>query len=293
MTAPAGQTIVVKYGGAALAAAEAGSGADPVLAAAVALQHAGARLVLVHGGGPEVTAMMRRLGKEPVFIDGLRVTDAETAEIAEMVLAGRVNKGLVDRLQRLGGRAAGLSGKDGGIFRARKRPHRGAGGREVDLGFVGEIVAVDTALVEALLAAGWMPVVASVAPGEDGRTYNVNADLAAAALAGALRADRFVLLTDVPGVLRDRGDPSSLIAELGAREARELIAAGVAGGGMIPKLEACLAALDAGAAEAWIADGRDGAALGDLVRGRPAGTRITAAPGGGRDPAGRGVGSRV
>lgn len=269
-----GGTVVVKYGGAALAA----GAADAVLAALVALQRSGARAVLVHGGGPEVTAVMRRLGREPSFVDGLRVTDRETVEVAEMVLAGRVNKGLVDRLQRLGGRAVGISGKDGGLFRARKRLHRGKDGREVDLGFVGEIAAVDTSLIACLHGGGWLPVVASIAPGEDGETYNVNADLAAAALAGALRADAFVLLTDVPGVLGDAGDPSSLIPELSAAAAARLVADGVVRGGMIPKVEACLAALAAGARAAWIADGRDAAALKALARGQPAGTRLVSEP---------------
>ncbi len=263
-----GATIVVKYGGAALAA----GAAEPVLAALVALQRAGARVVLVHGGGPELTAFLRRLGKEPVFVDGLRVTDRETVEVAEMVLAGRVNKALVAGLQRLGGRAVGICGKDGGLLRARKRPGP-------DLGFVGEIVAVDTSLLEHLHAGGWLPVVASIAPGEDGETYNVNADLAAAALAGALRADSFVLLTDVPGVLRDARDPASLIRELSAAQARDLVREGAVSGGMIPKVEACLAALAGGAGEAWIADGRDGTALEALGRGLPAGTRLVAGRG--------------
>lgn len=265
MTAVPG-TLVVKYGGAALAA-----GGDGVLAAVADLRREGRRVVLVHGGGPELSAFLRRLGKESRFVDGLRVTDAETAEVAEMVLAGRVNKGLVAALQGLGVRAVGICGKDGGLFRA--RPYR-PGGR--DLGLVGEVAAVDPSLVEHLLAGDWLPVVASVAPGERGETYNVNADSAAAALAGALRAESFVLLTDVPGLLRDPEDPSSVLAELEAGEAEALVAAGAVSGGMIPKVQACLAALAAGTRSAWIADGRDGAALLALARGRPAGTRIVA-----------------
>lgn len=266
----AGLKIVVKYGGAALAAT---AGADPVLPALVSLQAAGARPVLVHGGGPEVTAFMARLGKDAVFVDGLRVTDRETAELAEMVLAGRVNKSLVDRLQALGGRAVGLSGKDGGLFLARRRLHRAADGREVDLGFVGDIVAVDPAVIATLHAGGWVPVVASVAPGVDGETYNVNADSAAAALAAAIRADQFLLLTDVPGVLRDPRDPGSLCDQLTAAQAREMIASGAAAGGMVPKLEACLAALAGGVGEAWILDGRRTAALDAAVFGGAAGLR--------------------
>lgn len=292
----AGLKIVVKYGGAALAAAPAAGrpapgsapspgGADAVLAALVSVQAAGAHPVLVHGGGPEVTAFMARLGKEAVFVDGLRVTDRETVELAEMVLAGRVNKALVDRLQALGGRAVGLSGKDGGLFMARKRLHRTADGRPVDLGFVGDIVAVEPAVIATLHAGGWMPVVASVAPGIDGETYNVNADLAAAALAAAVRADQFLLLTDVPGVLRDPGDPGSVYEQLTAAQAREMIARGTATGGMIPKLEACLAALAGGVGEAWVLDGRQPAALESAVFGRAAGT--------GGEPVGGPAGTRV
>lgn len=285
----AGQKIVVKYGGAALAAAAGdaadsggrplAAGADPVLAALVSLQAAGARPVLVHGGGPELTAFMARLGKQATFVDGLRVTDRETVALAEMVLAGRVNKALVDRLHALGGRAVGLSGKDGGLFLARKHLHRAADGRTVDLGFVGEILAVDPAVIATLHAGGWVPVVASIAPGLDGETYNVNADLAAAALAAAIRADRFLLLTDVPGVLRDPRDPASLCEQLTAAQAREMIASGTASGGMVPKLEACLAALAGGAGEAWILDGRRPAALEAALFGGLGGAGAGAAPG--------------
>lgn len=269
-----GKTIVLKYGGAALAATGR-EGSDPILSEIVSLQAAGARLVLVHGGGQELSEMMRKLGKEAVFVDGLRVTDAETMALAEMVLAGRVNKGLVDRVQSLGGRAVGICGKDGGLLLARKHLHRGGDGREADLGFVGEIVAVEPSIIRTLHGGGWIPVVAGIAPGVDGKTYNVNADSAAAALAGRLGADRFILLTDVPGVLADPGDPRSLINELDTSRVREMIDAGAITGGMIPKLEACLSALSGGAAEAWILDGRYGRALHEaLFRGKSVGTRI-------------------
>lgn len=276
----AGRTLVIKYGGAALAGGR--EGMDAVLGAIALLRVVGARPVLVHGGGPELSAMMKRLGKEAVFVDGQRVTDRETAEIAAMVLAGKVNKELVAALQRLGGRAVGISGVDGALFRARRRRHKSRTGGGVDLGFVGDVVAVETDVPAALLAAGFTPVIATVALGEEGDIYNVNADAAAGALAGALGADALMLLTDVPGVLLDPADPGSLCREMDAAQARRLMDTGVATGGMIPKLEACLAALEGGAGEALILDGREPAALLHTVfGGSKSGTRIVAGGGGG------------
>jgi acetylglutamate kinase len=247
----AGKTVVVKYGGAAMTdmGVKAAVAQDLVLMSSV-----GIRTVLVHGGGPEIDAMLRRLGKEPTFVNGLRYTDAETMEVVQMVLAGKVNKGIVALIQRQGGRALGLCGIDGGMIKVRRFAKGG-----VDLGFVGEIVGVEPAPVAAALAAGFIPVVATIAMGsgeDDAELYNINADTAAAELAGALGAEELVLLTDVPGVLRDVKDPASLIAEMGRAEVDGLIAQGVVSKGMIPKVECCARAVDCGVKRARILDGR-------------------------------------
>ncbi len=243
--------IVIKYGGAAMVDEGLKSA---VLQDIVLLRYVGMRPVLVHGGGPEVSALMKRLGKEPEFVQGLRVTDAETMEIAEMVLGGRLNKHLVDGLQRAGGRAVGLSGKDGRTILARKLETHG--GLRVDLGFVGEITALDPSLIRLLLENGYIPVLSSVAVGEDGTSYNINADTLAGRLAAELSAAKFVMLTDVRGLLRDPKDDASLVARLTASTAREMIAAGAVGGGMIPKIEACLEASFGGVERVHIIDGR-------------------------------------
>lgn len=273
--------MVVKYGGAVLAGRRTGTGGgptapDPVLAAVARVVGAGARVALVHGGGPELSAWMGRLGKEAVFVGGLRVTDAETARLAQMVLAGLVGKDLAAALGALGIRAVAVCGKDAGLLRARRRaPVPGPDGLPVDLGFVGEVEAVDPWLLRLLLDGGAVPVVASVAGGPEGETLNVNADLAAAAVAGALAARWFVLLTDVPGLLLDPGDPDSLVPRLTWEEVERLTAAGTITGGMLPKVEACRRALAAGAREAVIADGRAPGFLGRILQGEEAvGTRI-------------------
>lgn len=243
--------VVVKYGGAAMV--DEGL-KEAVLQDLVLLRYVGMRPVLVHGGGPEVSDMMRRVGLEPKFVGGLRVTDAETMEIAEMVLGGRLNKNLVDGLQRAGGRAVGLSGKDDRTILARRlATHEG---KPVDLGFVGEIVAVNPDLLLLLVSHGYIPVISSVGVDEEGTSYNLNADHLAGRLAAELDAAKFVLLTDVRGLLRDAGDPTSLVSRLTADEARELLAAGRVEGGMIPKLEGCLQAADGGVPRVHIVDGR-------------------------------------
>jgi acetylglutamate kinase len=245
----AGKTLVVKYGGAAMTdeAARVAVADDLVLMSAL-----GIKVVLVHGGGPEIDAMLRRLGKEPAFVGGLRHTDAETMEIVQMVLAGKVNKGIVGLIQRRGGRAIGLCGLDGGLLTARKL----ASGP--DLGFVGEIAGVDTGPVLAALGAGFIPVVATVAAGVPGEAevYNVNADTAAAELALALKAERLLLLTDVPGILRDVKDEASLIREIGRSELDNFVASGIVSKGMIPKVRCCARAVEGGVRSAHIIDGR-------------------------------------
>jgi acetylglutamate kinase len=242
-----GQTVVIKYGGAAMV--EEGLRTE-VLKDVVLLEHVGLRPVIVHGGGPEISEMMRRLGKEPAFVNGLRVTDAATVEIAQMVLNGKTNPDLVAAIQQQGGRAIGLSGKDGGMVLARKLagPH--------DLGFVGEVAEARPALLLALIEQGFIPVIAPIAPGAEGETYNINADHMAGKIAGALQASKLVLLTDVRGVLADRSDPGSLVSELSAARAREMIGAGEIDKGMIPKVEACLEGLARGVARCHIIDGR-------------------------------------
>jgi acetylglutamate kinase len=244
----AGKNIGVKYGGAAMTDA---SRKDAVMRDLALLSRCGVRITLVHGGGPEIDAMLRRIGKEALFIDGLRHTDAETMDVVSMVLAGKVNKGLVCLLCAAGGRAVGLCGADGAMLRVRKR--RGA----PELGFVGEILRTDADLLELLLSRGFIPVVATIGADDRGGLFNINADTAAAALAGALRAETLILMTDVKGVLTDVGDEASLLETLRTGEARDLIARGVVRGGMIPKILCCVAAVEEGGLkEAAIVDGR-------------------------------------
>jgi len=238
-----GKTVVVKFGGSVLSLDDRGTVAEDL----VLLKGVGVNPVLVHGGGPEITRLLERLGKESRFVNGLRVTDAETMEVVEMVLAGRANKALVSMIARSGGSAVGISGKDGGVFQARQL--------DPALGQVGEIETVDTALITVLSGAGYLPVVASIAIGPAGESYNLNADTAAGALAAALGASKFILLTDVRGVYTGRPDAGSLLSVLRADEAARLIAEGVISKGMIPKVQACLDAVAAGVPTAHIISG--------------------------------------
>lgn len=242
-----GATFVIKYGGAAMG--ENGL-ATQVMQDIVLMHCVGIRPVIVHGGGPEISDLMKRLGKQPQFVNGLRVTDAETMELVEMALTGKTNPRLVALIQQQGGHAIGISGKDCALIRARKIES------EVDLGFVGEVEAIQPSVLHAILEAGYIPVVSPIGMGADGTTYNLNADFAAGALAGALEASKFILMTDVPGVLSDPDDPSSLISELTRDQARRMLESGRVSGGMIPKLQACLTALENGCPRAHIIDGR-------------------------------------
>jgi len=243
-----GKTLVIKYGGNAMT--------DEALKAQVMqdvalLHYVGVRPILVHGGGPEITSLMKRLGHEPAFVGGLRVTDEATMEIAEMALAGKTNKNIVAMLCRQGARAVGLSGKDANLLVARKlESARG------DIGYVGEVTAVNPDLLRLLSDNGYLPVICSVAIGEDGATYNVNADHAAGAVAAAVAAAKLVILTDVEGLYAKASDPSSLISEMDVNRAREMLASGAADRGMIPKLEACLTAIEAGVQRCHLIDGR-------------------------------------
>lgn len=243
-----GKIVVVKYGGNAMLN---DTLKTDVMKDITLLHTIGVHVVLVHGGGPEISRMLDRVGKESRFVDGLRYTDGETMEIVEMVLTGKLNKEIVGLLLREGGRAAGLSGIDSGLLRARKIE----GGK---LGFVGEVTEVHPEIVESLIADGFIPVISTVAMGETGDSnfYNINADTAAAKIAVALKAEKFVQLTNVPGVLKDMGDESSLIARIPMPTVPRLIENGTIAGGMIPKVECCMAALKGGVPRAHIIDGR-------------------------------------
>ncbi len=242
-----GQTLVVKYGGAAMLEPELQT---EVLKDIVLLEHVGLHPVVVHGGGPDISEMMTRLGKQPQFVDGQRVSDAETVAIAQMVLVGRTNPGLVSALQAQGGRAIGLSGKDGGMVLARKVSG------EKDLGLVGEVSEVNPSLVQGLVGQGFIPVIAPIAADAAGETLNINADHFAGRVAGPLGASKLVLLTDVRGVLQDKSDPNSLVSELTTKAAQQMIQNGQVETGMIPKVKACLEALAAGVQQCHIIDGR-------------------------------------
>ena len=251
----AGQTFVVKYGGHAMGDPEA---ARDFAEDIVLLKAVGINPVVVHGGGPQIGAMLKKLGVESSFIDGLRVTDAETAKVAEMVLSGAINKELVSWISQAGGKAVGISGKDGGFITAEKieRTTRDPDSnieRVVDLGFVGEPKSVDRTVIDTISRAGMIPVVAPIGVGDDGQTYNINADTMAGAIAAALGAARLFLLTDVPGVLNKAGD---LLADLDPAQIAALRADGTISGGMIPKLETCVNAVAAGVDAAVILDGR-------------------------------------
>lgn len=265
----AGKTVVVKYGGHAMKD-EAGFAAD-----IVALQALGVRPVIVHGGGPQIAAMLAKLELPSKFEQGLRVSDPATVEVAEMVL-GRLNKGLVAAIVAAGGRAVGLSGKDDGLIRT-KRVFLDGG---IDIGFVGEAAAIDTTLVEALLAMSPLvvPVIAPIGTGlDDGATYNINADTMAGAVAGALRSDRLLLLTDVPGVLDAAPPEGKLLPRLTRSQVSDLIADGTVYGGMIPKLENALSAVEAGAGGACIVDGRESHAVFRALFSETGGTLVEAA----------------
>ena len=268
----AGATFVVKYGGHAMGGGGEGFARDIVL-----LKQVGINPVVVHGGGPQIGAMLKKLGVESRFVDGLRVTDKATAEVAEMVLSGAINKELVGWIAGAGGKALGISGKDGGLVTASKvnRTTKDPGSQieqVVDLGFVGEPETVDTSVIETISAAGMIPVIAPIAQGADGETYNVNADTMAGAIAGALKAARLFLLTDVAGVLdKDK----NLLTDLNPARIEGLIADGTIQGGMIPKIETCIEALKKGVDAAVILDGRvPHAMLLEIFTSKGAGTLI-------------------
>ena len=272
----AGRSFVVKYGGNAMGDERA---AREFAEDVVLLRAVGINPVVVHGGGPQIGAMLEKLGVETTFVDGLRVTDKQTAEVAEMVLSGAINKAIVGSIARAGGKAIGISGKDGGLVTATKlqRTHKDPDSnieKVLDLGFVGEPSKVDTTIIETATGAGMIPVVAPIGVGEDGHTYNINADTMAGALAAALGAARLLLLTDVAGVLDGEG---KLVTELDEAKIAALRKQGVITGGMIPKLETCLSATRDGCEAAVILDGRvDHAMLLEFFTASGAGTLVRA-----------------
>lgn len=267
-----GATVVIKYGGAAMV----DEALKPAVIQDIALMAiVGMNPVIVHGGGPEITAHLKRLGKQATFIDGHRVTDQDTLDIAEMVLAGKVNSEITLDLNRAGVRAVGLTGKDMGLITARKLMHSTADGAEHDIGFVGEVERIDVEAIRMFEQHGVVPIISPIGVGTDGQTYNINADTAAAAIAGALKADKFILLTDVRGVLRDRADEDSLIDSIRLTDVEAMISSGVIAGGMIPKVRACTDALEAGARKTHILDGRQPhSLLLELFTDRGIGTQI-------------------
>lgn len=244
-----GSIVVVKYGGSAMVDEKL---KKSVIKDIALLKYIGLKPIVVHGGGKEITALLSKVGKETVFVDGLRVTDSETAAYAEMVLSGSIGKSLVENLQSVGIDACGINGKDGHTLQVRKKVFEN--GR--DIGFVGEIEKVDIRLVHTLLDSGYVPVISPVGVDAYSQTYNINADYAASAIAGALSAQKLVFLTDVEGILRDKDDPSTIIRRMSRQEAVSLIEDGTIKGGMIPKVECCLDALEKGVKTVHVLDGR-------------------------------------
>ena len=239
-----GKVVVIKYGGNAMLSDEL---KDSVMGDIVLLSLVGAKVVLVHGGGPEITEMINIMGKEIKFVDGLRVTDAETAQIAQMVLAGKINKNLVNLINKKGGTAIGLCGIDGRIFEAEVKDER--------LGYVGNITNVNAQLVMDVLEKGYIPIISTLGCDKNGNTYNINADTAAAKLAGALDAESLISMTDISGILRDKNDPSTLISKITTKEAYEIMAEKIIDGGMIPKVNCCIDAINCGVKKVFIIDG--------------------------------------
>ena len=240
-----GKIVVIKYGGNAMINEQL---KQQVMEDIVLLWLIGIKIVLVHGGGPEISDLMGRLGKKAEFVDGLRVTDKETADIVQMVLAGKVNKTLVNLLEMKGGRAMGISGMDGSLIEAEIKDER--------LGYVGRITSVNITPINDLLEKGYIPVVSTVGCDRQGNNYNINGDTAAAFIAGALKAERLIMMTDIAGILRDRNDPSTLIPDVDISEAEKLKEQGVVSGGMVPKVDCCIEALKKGVKNVVIMDGR-------------------------------------
>lgn len=259
-----GKIVVIKYGGNAMVNEQL---KEQVMEDIVLLSLIGVKVVLVHGGGPEISDMMTKLGKKAEFVNGLRVTDKETVDIVQMVLAGKINKSLVNFINVKGGKAMGISGMDGRLIEAKMK--------DPQLGYVGEITNINIKPVEDLLSRGYIPIISTVACDEQGNTYNINGDTAAAHIAGALKAERLIMMTDVAGILMDKNDPSTLIAEITIDEAEKLSNEGIISGGMIPKLECCITGIHKGVQNVVIMDGRvPHAILMELLTDEGAGTMV-------------------
>ena len=259
-----GKIVVIKYGGNAMIDENLKM---QVMEDIALLWLIGVKVVLIHGGGPEISETMKRLGKKAEFVNGLRVTDRETVDIVQMVLAGKVNKTLVSLIQMKGGHAVGLSGIDGGIIEAKMKDEA--------LGYVGEITKIRTQPIMDLLEKNYIPIISTVASDRQGNTYNINGDTAAAHIAGALQAERLIMMTDINGVLRDKDDPSTLIREMTVEQAKGLYDEGIISGGMIPKVDCCIEAINEGVSNVVIMDGRvPHAILMELLTDEGAGTMV-------------------
>ena len=260
-----GKIVVIKYGGNAMINEQL---KQQVMEDIALLWLIGVKVVLVHGGGPEISDTMKKLGKESVFINGLRVTDKETVDIVQMVLAGKVNKSLVNLIQMKGGHAVGLSGIDGGIIEAKIKDEK--------LGYVGQITKIRTQPIMDLLEKNYIPIISTVASDRQGNIYNINGDTAAAYIAGALEAERLIMMTDIAGILMDKDDPSTLLPQVTISEAKKLYETGVVSGGMIPKVDCCIEALNSGVHNVTIMDGRiPHSILMELLTDEGAGTMVT------------------
>lgn len=251
-----GKTVVIKYGGNAMINEDL---KKKVIQDIILMKYVGMKPVVVHGGGPDITSFLKKVGKETEFVSGLRVTDKETVTIAEMVLVGKINTDIVSLLNAQGVTAVGLSGKDGDLIKAKKHlavVHENGVTKKVDIGFVGDVTKINTEVLNTLLDNGYIPVIAPIGVGKNNESFNINADYVAAEVAGALQAEKLLLLTDIEGIYADYHDKSSLISTLTRKEAQSMIEEGAIAGGMIPKVEACLRALEAGANKTHIIDGR-------------------------------------
>ena len=247
-----GKTIVIKYGGSAMVNKNA---REQFIEDVVLMKYVGINPVIIHGGGPEINDMLNRVGKKSEFAGGNRITDEETMEIVEMVLSGKVNKGIVSDINKHGGRAVGLSGKDGGMISVEKK-YIESGEEKIDIGFVGEIREINTGVIELLEANDVIPVISSIGVDETGQSYNINADYVAGAIAGKLKADRLIFLTDVDGIMLNPADKKTLIAEVTESEVNELIEKGIISGGMLPKVNTCLDAIRSGVDNVVILNGK-------------------------------------
>ena len=251
-----GKTIVIKYGGNAMINEEL---KQKVISDITLMKYVGIRPVIVHGGGPEITDFLKKFGKETKFVSGLRVTDEETVQIAEMVLVGKINSEIVSLLNKAGVKAVGLSGKDANLIKAKKKMatvHTGDEIKMVDIGFVGEVTSINTTVLDDLLDQGYIPVIAPIGVGENNESYNINADYVAAEVAGALAAEKLLLLTDTEGIYGNYEDKSTFISTITQDKVKKMICEGSIAGGMIPKVEACLRSLETGAGKTCIIDGR-------------------------------------